>query len=262
MTNFKKCKVVMLATYDQSRICFLTQEGKKRLDLRYCSIKSPNISDSENQHLYIVSPEDTLKSGDKILFENETILTVKKLIGNYLSVNEHNSDIPIDCCEKIIATTDDTLLVNSFYGIYGFSSKHFGGLFDEFVKLPTLFKLPQPSIDFIDKFVSEYKKGITIQNILVEYDETGLIPKIDNEIININIEPINQIRKITKVTNYWLFKPTGKDGFFYVRSQNEGSDNFVWFIGYINKFDCVSSVGGELDESLVIELEYEFHKIK
>src|SRR6478735_4511026 len=254
MSNFKKCKVVILATDNQSRICFLTQKGKERLDLRYGSIKCHNISDSENQHLYIISSEDSLKEGDKILFENEQILTVKKIRGNYLSVNEHYSDIPVEDCGKIISTTDDTLLVNSFYGIDGFSSKCFGGMFDEFVKLPSLFKLPEPSEEFIEKFVTEYQKGITIQNILVEYEESGLTPKIDNGFININFEPINTIRKITKVTNYWLFKPTGKDGFFYVRSQIEGSENFAWFIGYVNKFDCVSSVGGELDEGLVIEL--------
>ncbi len=59
-------KIVMLPTEDKSHIGFLTQVGKERNDLRYFETLMPNILDSENQHLYIVS-NDPIENDDWVL---------------------------------------------------------------------------------------------------------------------------------------------------------------------------------------------------
>lgn len=67
------------------------------------------------------------------------------------------------------------------------------------------------------------------------------------------------MEKITKTTNYWLFKQTTTDSkYFFVRAVTEGLDNVTWFMGYKNHLGLVSSIGGDLKEETIESLEKEF----
>jgi hypothetical protein len=73
---------------------------------------------------------------------------------------------------------------------------------------------------------------------------------------------INKVRKITKVTNYWLFKPARigeeENDYYCVRCQTQGLQDASWFVGRVNHLGLVSSVGGELPEDVKERLENEF----
>ena len=68
------------------------------------------------------------------------------------------------------------------------------------------------------------------------------------------------MKKITKTTNYWLLKPVSKDSkYYYIRCQTEGIlHSYVWFVGYENHMGLISSVGSDLTDDEIKELEIEF----
>ena len=69
------------------------------------------------------------------------------------------------------------------------------------------------------------------------------------------------MEKITKIINYWIFKPVSSESkYFYIRCKVETLDNVNWFVGYKNSFGLVSSVGGDLSDSEVQILEKEYQK--
>lgn len=72
------------------------------------------------------------------------------------------------------------------------------------------------------------------------------------------------MKTITKITKYWFFKPVNEntEQYFYIRSGVINEDNefsIFWFIGYENSLGNVSSVGGEIDDEMVKQLEYDFN---
>lgn len=88
-------KMVMLPTGDKSKIGFLSQKGKEWNDLRFFEIESPNILDSENQHLYVISDDEVVEDDFGISPLNEVVKIGKNFTKSLY--------------RKIIATTDKTL---------------------------------------------------------------------------------------------------------------------------------------------------------
>ena len=131
----KRCKVVMLPTKEKSDIFI----GKTHSVLHYKN----NIPDEEfksYQHLYIIS-DDEIKEGD--WFYN----IHSKIVGR-AEFNFGKDEL----AKKIIATTNSSLWRPS----HKYASD--------------VILLPQPSQQFIEKYIEEYNKGNIITDVLVEYE--------------------------------------------------------------------------------------------
>ena len=152
MEQFKRAKVVMLPTneakgdFSKERIypCLLKyswmfdKEGKGKLIFTDSNIRTP----TQLQHLYIIS-DDEIKD-DYYIIDNIPEL----LKNNGLKFIDGN-------CKKVIATTDTSLYTHQKETPY----------------LPErVFYLPQPSQQFIQKYIEEYNKGNVITDVLVEYE--------------------------------------------------------------------------------------------
>ena len=98
----KECKIVMLPTNEKSHIYHIVNVDK----LRYVTgihkedlEQFPNQSNTQNQHLYILS-DDEIKEGDYLI----------SITGNILKCNNpHRKEIQLHSIGKIIATTDSFL---------------------------------------------------------------------------------------------------------------------------------------------------------
>ena len=141
MSTFKKAKVVMLSTKEKATI------GDLGLSINVLNFAKNNdwinIYNPIKQHLYIIS-DDEIKKGDYIYCT----------ITNAIEIAKYNHDYLIRDWKKVIATTDTSLYIHQ----------------KETVSLPErVFYLPQPSQQFIQKFVEEYNKGNIITDVMVEY---------------------------------------------------------------------------------------------
>ena len=172
MSTFKKAKVVMITTnkFTLTTLCKCIRVNGLLMDaLKLNHLSKPlteeELEDAnhgkdvigidryfEAQHLYIIS-DDEIKDGDYFLADNRLNTTSNKGLPNWVlckCTKVKNSwvycnEIPDeghngDWCKKIIATTDESL------------------------------NLPQPSQQFIQKYIEEYNKGNIITDVLVEYD--------------------------------------------------------------------------------------------
>ena len=167
MEQFKIAKILMLATnetkgdFSKERIypCLLkyswmfdkNETGK--LIYSDSNIRIP----TQLQHLYIISNDEKPNKGDYYI------------IDNIPEVLQNNDLVFIDDnCRKVIATTDKSLIIESEY-----KSIDFG-------KQCNYFLLPQPSQQFIEKYIEEYNKGNVITDVLVEYnyflDDNSVLP--------------------------------------------------------------------------------------
>ena len=145
MKQFKKAKVVMLPTnevkgdFSKERIypCLLKhswmfdKEEKGKLIFADSNIRTP----TQLQNLYIIS-DDEIKEGDWC-FDNRfnDVFQFNNAAGLKI-YKEKNSKFLF----KIIATTDSSL------------------------------GLPQPSQQFIEKYIEEYNRGNIITDVLIEYE--------------------------------------------------------------------------------------------
>ena len=76
------------------------------------------------------------------------------------------------------------------------------------------------------------------------------------------------MKKITKTTHYWLFKPVHEDAheselykeYMYIRVQNEGETNYSWQVGYENSLGDVNLLSISIMSDVVLKLEEEFQK--
>ena len=141
MNQFKRAQVVMLPTEKQSHLFRYSDnilQFQPGLQYGYSPIKA--------QHLYVIS-DDKIKEGDYIYHLDVCDITKAEYDGNVLSKS----------FKKIIATTDTSL---SYI-------KH-----DDTVPYPKgeQIRLPQPSQQFIEKYVESYNAGKIITDVLVEYD--------------------------------------------------------------------------------------------
>ena len=140
MEQFKKAKVVMLPTNEKTNI-INTNQGLLYNSNDYIGI---------NQHLYIISDEEKkeddwcINTGGNIK-DSFPFRVTKEVMNNKF-------------IKKIIATTNTSLEIkNELWSAYQ-------GRYEAD-------KLPQPSKQFIEKYIEEYNKGNIITNVLVEYEE-------------------------------------------------------------------------------------------
>ena len=168
----KSAQVVMLPTNEKAEIGFLTQKGKERGHLVHFDRPMPNILDSENQHLYILSDEE-IKEGDYHVAIRIVKTNGDKAIA-FTDQEQLDAIAEIGGAKKIIATTDKSIILPE--------------------RFPSFTYLPQPSQSFIDKFVEEYNKGNVITEVMVEYKSIGAYanPKYDSD-YQLKINPDNTI---------------------------------------------------------------------
>ena len=169
MEQFKKAKVVMLPTNKKTKHLMVYSDVEKtKGKLILNGLKNDEYK--EYQHLYIIS-NDEIKDNYYIIDNIPELLK-----NNGLKFIDGN-------CKKVIATTDTSLYTHQ----------------KETVSLPErVFYLPQPSKQFIEKYIEEYNKGNVITDVLVEYEDIIYNPEKDREYQSndrINIEDCDkQIR--------------------------------------------------------------------
>ena len=151
MSTFKKANVVMLPTNRKTNgtIC-KDITGKDRM----INIKSNGLMEHEDyigQHLDIIS-DDEIGLFDWVYNNKENIVEQINSKAQLIFVLEENKEN--QTFKKIIATTDTSLYIHQ----------------KETISLPErVFYLPQPSKQFIRKYIEEYNKGNIIEDVLVEY---------------------------------------------------------------------------------------------
>ena len=144
MSTFKKGKVVMLSTNEPSKIGNLATYQKRSLAKVIKEGVNPIGSIVQFWNLYIIS-DDEIKKGDYIYCT----------ITNAIEIAKYNHDYLIRDWKKVIATTDTSLYIHQ----------------KETISLPErVFYLPQPSQQFIQKYIEEYNRGNIITDVLVEYE--------------------------------------------------------------------------------------------
>ncbi len=159
MEQFKRARVVMLPTNDKTNI------GKEKIgnELRFNSPRH-NLY---HKHLYIIS-DDKIKKDDWYIYLKYNTIIQKK------------DALPLeDNCKKIIATTDTSLRIyEPCIQCDGTSETTFSGTYTtqkkcdlcSQLKYPNTKALPQPSQQFIEKYIESYNKGEVITDVLVEYE--------------------------------------------------------------------------------------------
>ena len=142
MSMFKKAKVVILPTNQQTKYLMVYSDVEKtKGKLILNGLKNDEYK--EYQHLYIIS-DDEIKEGDYYIIDD-----IPELLKN------NGLKFIDDYCKKVIATTDTSLYTHQ----------------KETVSLPErVFYLPQPSQQFIEKYIEEYNKGNVITDVLIEYE--------------------------------------------------------------------------------------------
>lgn len=199
MDNVKRAKVIMLPTEDRL--------SKSNLDFKDICLKDDklylgnsyelyqkrgahkNSFGSQNQHIYIIS-DDEIKEGDyKIIYST--------LSGDVLDIKQHQKDEQTPSNQKkIIATTDTSLSPQVWIKSIGYLS------------------LPQPSQQFIEKYIEAYNKGEIITDVLIEYDWVSL-----------NFE------------FFWKLKVNPKDNTIIIKKLKD-SWNREEIINKLKKFNC------------------------
>ena len=161
MSTFKKEKVVMLPTNQKTKYLMVYSDVEKtKGKLILNGLKNDEYK--EYQHFHIIS-DDEIKLFDWIYNNKENIveqITSKTQLIFVLEENKENQTF-----KKIIATTDTSLYIHQ----------------EETFYLPErVFYLPQPSQQFIQKYIEEYNKGNVITDVLVEYeyllDDRAVLP--------------------------------------------------------------------------------------
>ena len=166
MSTFKKGKVVMLPTNEKSlNSVFSLRSDKPYLMSEQNSPFKARIYDTKDLyhtyfHLYIIS-DDEIKLFDWVYNNKENIveqITSKTQLIFVLEENKENQTF-----KKIIATTDESL----YFKDTNKNPKQYMG---SYMSMSLGERLPQPSQQFIQKFVEEYNKGNIITDVLVEYN--------------------------------------------------------------------------------------------
>lgn len=170
MSVKKKCPVVRLPTKDKKAPLILGLTSNRLYESR--GREEFGNDTSSYQHLYLLSDEK-IKEGDYMIagINNHVVkATDCKLKETILSDNTQMAYY-IGDCKKIIATTDSSLKIKVVdhnqrsQPKYNIITENFTG--------KTKYKhilLPQPSPQFITKYVEEYNKGNIITEVLVEYE--------------------------------------------------------------------------------------------
>ena len=172
MEQFKKAKVIMLPTENKSNIGIVYRDVEKTKGKLVLNLK---VNDNYKSYinLYIIS-DDEIEDGDWFI----------NLLDN--SIHQATNWIYVSTCKKIIATTDTSLIEN--IEMIGTGSTY-------------LFKLPQPSQQFIEKYIESYNKGEVITDVLVEYELENInIHRFEDEL---KVNPKDNTIIIKKLKNSW-----------------------------------------------------------
>lgn len=184
----KKAQVIMLST--QLNTCNLIPIIKYINDkLHYLNMEFTNNS-IIGQHLYIIS-DDKIEEGDWFIVNRK----IHKYDGSELP------EILKVGYRKIIATTDTSLKITK--SSTGYTETRSRTFYSEEL-------LPQPSQQFIEKYIEEYNKGNIITDVLVEYthyDEFGNYISGDivrnNDILKLKINSKDNTITIKKLKYSW-----------------------------------------------------------
>ena len=189
MNQFKRAQVVMLPTELKS-IIFLNKQNK----LRFLGKLLFSDEEYSNNHLYIIS-DDKIKHNDWVYDkETNTVFEIDEEL-DYKEIKKLNDSLFV---KKIIASTN-TLLVSNYGSFLS----------------PDIKKVPQPSQQFIEKYIESYNKGEIIVDILVEYEIfdnqcdgfSCQLCNCDNDksilIENLKINPKDNTITIKKLKNSW-----------------------------------------------------------
>jgi hypothetical protein len=165
MNQFKRKKVIMLPTvesqgdFSKERLypCILKyswmfdKNQKGKLTFVNCNIRTP----TQLQHLYIIS-DDEIKEGNYVYdsYKDSVYQATKVVIHNMKSLDYKQY------LNKIVATTDTSLTEDKRTIITGLMGK------------PNI--LPQPSQQFIEKYIESYNKDEVITDVLVEYSPSSI----------------------------------------------------------------------------------------
>lgn len=193
MEQFKRAQVIMLPTEENRPNIWLKNNNilvysnHITKSNAYCS-----TGNWQGQHLYIIS-DDEIKEGDWFIHHSHGITTLLKAIEvkDRILDNEGTSCCK-SYCKKIIATTDTSLKIEID-----------GNKGDLLPDVSFDINLPQPSQQFIEKYIEEYNKGNIITDILVEYEKINIgsyinivkrnfieIPKINSKDNTITIKKL------------------------------------------------------------------------
>ena len=133
MSTFKKVKGVMLPTNEPSKIGNLATYQKRSLAKVIKEGINPIGSTVQFWNLYIISDDEIKENNTHFYNPHSGQLHISENHTDYIAINKNG-------CKKVIATTDTSL------------------------------DLPQPSQQFIQKYIEEYNRGNIITDILVEYE--------------------------------------------------------------------------------------------
>lgn len=174
MEQVKRAKVVMLPTEQETKYLMVYSDVEKiKGKLILNGLKNDEYK--EYQHLYIIS-DDEIKKGD--WFYNSH----SKIVGQ-AAFNFGKDEL----AKKIIATTNPLLKIEID-----------GNRGDLLPDVSFDINLPQPSQQFIQKYIEEYNKGNVITDVLVEYEYL----LNDNTVIpywNLKVNPKDNTITIKKV---------------------------------------------------------------
>jgi hypothetical protein len=163
--NYLEATVVMLQSDKPSYLQIIQRDilTRKKGTLEIHDSPWTDVDDDfKPQHLYVLS-NDELKKDDWIIWRrNKDELLLRQVIQNRneLGIKLEGDaiyDISKPFMKKVIASTDESL--NESIEMAGRKAK------EAFNKI-----LPEPSDEFIKKYVESYNSGIPITNILVEYE--------------------------------------------------------------------------------------------
>jgi hypothetical protein len=184
MSQFKKCKVVMLPTNEKANLHLLGNE------LGYTKISNSNPLCK--QYNFYITSDDEIKEGEVVPY----IMCWKD--GSYELCNSNNSirKSKLTYAKKIIATTDSSLKIIKHIPW----SKELESPYDVEKGYPKELLLPQPSKSFIEAYVKAYNEGNPITEVMVEYDNH--LPDTDNDFGTPVIKKDNTIT-IRKIKDSW-----------------------------------------------------------
>ena len=150
MSLKKKCQIVLLPTNEKVNIVLLVEVNQLIYNV---DVMRNGVSKTSNQHLYITSDKE-IKEGDWYIDDTNTVRQSVTSDKDYWSVRQDY--------KKIIAATDTSLIsINEQYFDVNKSRK------SAVLEQKTL---PQPSQEFIQRYIKEYNKGNVISDVEVEYE--------------------------------------------------------------------------------------------
>lgn len=172
MNQFKRAKVVMLST-QKAENCLYKNINTNKLNYHKGYLTQEylkNSINSESFNLYIIS-NDEIKECDWCLLDHNVgessgysvlqCLNADIKNGEYTFKDKEGDLFTTGRCSKIIATTDISLT---------FGEELFSTIEDWENKIGFKQTLPQPSYQFIEKYIESYNKGNIITDVLVEYE--------------------------------------------------------------------------------------------